>query len=141
MTDQPNAAPAPRLASPSALIEYGAKLAGRRWMPALWIDGVEADGEALDVDGNPLFCVRLTCEQAEADARAAAISTATGYLGKREFHGPLAKHSPYSSRGVMCVCCSRIVGDRINIKDEICNDCYRKGWRPPERQTRNVFYL
>jgi hypothetical protein len=40
------------------------------------------------------------------------MTVATGYLGKREFHGPLAKHSPYSSPGVMC---------------------YWKGWRPPDR--------
>lgn len=66
----------------AALIEYGTKLAGRRWMPALWIDGVEADGEALDVDGSPLFCVRLTSEQAEADARDAAIQRAAAYLGR-----------------------------------------------------------
>ena len=64
------------------------------------------------------------------------MTVATGYLGKREFHGPLAKHSPYSARGVMCVVCSVIVRDRINIKDEICNECYLKGWRPPHGDSR-----
>jgi hypothetical protein len=59
------------------------------------------------------------------------MTVATGYLGKREFHGPLAKHSPYATRGVMCVVCSTIVGDTITIKDEICFTCWRKGWRPP----------
>lgn len=61
------------------------------------------------------------------------MTVATGYLGKREFHGPLAKHSPYSRRGVMCVVCSFIVGDAINIKDDICLRCWLMGWRPPQR--------
>jgi len=61
----------------------------------------------------------------------ARVTVATGYLGKREFHGPLAKHSPYSARGVMCVVCSRIVRNTTEIKDEICNRCYWLGWRTP----------
>ena len=59
------------------------------------------------------------------------MTVATGYLGKREFHGPLAKHSPYTAREVMCVTCSRLVRNKTEIKDEICIDCYRTGWRPP----------
>ena len=65
------------------------------------------------------------------------MTVANGYLGKREFHGPLAKHSPYSARGVMCVCCSRIVRNTIEIKDEICNKCWWDGWRP-YRPTRRL---
>jgi len=59
------------------------------------------------------------------------MTVATGYLGRREFHGPLAKHSPFSARGVMCVVCSRMVGNTTEIADEICIDCYRLGWRSP----------
>jgi len=64
------------------------------------------------------------------------MTQATGYLGRREFHGALAKHSPYSARGVMCVVCSDIVRDTINIKDEICLTCWGKGWRPPHANAR-----
>ena len=59
------------------------------------------------------------------------MTVATGYLGSREFHGALAKHSPFSCRPVMCVVCSALVRDVIRILDEICDDCYRRGWRPP----------
>lgn len=59
------------------------------------------------------------------------MTQSNGYLGRREFHGPLAKHSPFSQRAVMCVVCSRLVRDTITIKDEICDACYRKGWRAP----------
>ena len=64
------------------------------------------------------------------------MTRANGYLGKRQFHGPLATHSPYSARGTMCVVCSRIVGNTIEIKDELCNDCHRKGWRSPHADAR-----
>ena len=60
------------------------------------------------------------------------MTVANGYLGKREFHGPLAKHSPFTQRAVMCVVCSRSVTDTTTIKDEICDRCYRDGWRPPD---------
>lgn len=60
------------------------------------------------------------------------MTVATGYLGAREFHGALAKHSPFTQRAVMCVVCSRLVRNTIQILDEICNDCFRLGWRPPE---------
>ena len=50
---------------------------------------------------------------------------------KREFHGALAKHSPFTRAAVMCVVCSAMVRDAITIKDEICDACYRDGWRAP----------
>jgi hypothetical protein len=59
------------------------------------------------------------------------MTIATGYLGKREFHGPLARHSPYSAPAVMCVVCSVIVRNTTEIADEICINCWLKGWRPP----------
>lgn len=52
---------------------------------------------------------------------------------KREFHGALAKHSPFAQRAVMCVVCSKLVRDIITILDDICDDCHRAGWRPPDR--------
>jgi hypothetical protein len=60
------------------------------------------------------------------------MTQATGFLGRREFHGALAKHSPFSQRAIMCVVCSMVIRDTIRILDEICDDCFRKGWRPPE---------
>ena len=59
------------------------------------------------------------------------MTVATGYLGKRSFHGALAKHSPYVARPTMCVVCSRVYQNTIEIKDDICITCYRIGWRPP----------
>lgn len=65
------------------------------------------------------------------------MTVATGYLGKREFHGALAKRSPYAARRVMCVVCSRIVENTTEIADEICIDCFNLGWRPPDRGQRS----
>jgi len=64
------------------------------------------------------------------------VTVATNYLGKREFHGALAKHSPFTQRPILCVVCSAIVRDTITIKDEICDGCYRRGWRPPDESPR-----
>ena len=59
------------------------------------------------------------------------MTVATGYLGARAFHGALATHSPFTQRRVMCVVCSPWIGNTIQILDEICDACYRLGWRPP----------
>ena len=58
------------------------------------------------------------------------MTVATGYLGKREFHGALAKHSPYWISPVLCVCCSRMVDNMCEVLDAICLRCYLDGWRP-----------
>lgn len=59
------------------------------------------------------------------------MTVATGHLGKREFHGALAKRSPYTTTPVRCVVCSRLVENACEIADEICIGCFRLGWRPP----------
>jgi hypothetical protein len=38
--------------------------------------------------------------------------------------------SPFRQRAVLCVVCSRWVANVIEILDELCLDCYLKGWRP-----------
>ena len=59
------------------------------------------------------------------------MTVATGYLGKREFHGALAKHSPYACRPTACVACGGVFSSTCEITDEICNGCFALGWRPP----------
>ena len=55
----------------------------------------------------------------------------TRQLGRRAFHGALARHSPYRIAPVRCVVCSRVVENALEILDAICNRCYRLGWRAP----------
>lgn len=57
------------------------------------------------------------------------MTEATGYLGKREFHGALARHSPYWIRSVLCVVCGRRFESACEIADELCHGCWRAGWR------------
>ena len=40
------------------------------------------------------------------------------------------KPSPFIAKGIICVVCSRIVQNKTEIAEEICNKCYLAGWRP-----------
>lgn len=58
------------------------------------------------------------------------MTVATGYLGKRAYHGPLAKHSPYQIAPVTCLGpCGKIYESSCEIMDELCHQCFLKGWR------------
>lgn len=59
------------------------------------------------------------------------MTVRTGYLGRREFHGPLATHSPYAIPPRRCVVCGLLYQSSCLIRDELCHACWRKGWRTP----------
>jgi len=59
------------------------------------------------------------------------MTRATGYLGKREFHGALATHSVYRIKPTMCVVCSRKFDASTLIVREICFTCRGLGWYSP----------
>ena len=48
---------------------------------------------------------------------------------KREFHGPLARHSPYRIAPVKCLSCLKTFESSCEIMDELCHRCWIKGWR------------
>jgi hypothetical protein len=58
------------------------------------------------------------------------MTRANGYLGKREFHGALARHSPYRLAPVRCLGpCGKTYASTCEIIDELCNGCFLAGWR------------
>jgi hypothetical protein len=52
---------------------------------------------------------------------------------KRNFHGALAKKSPYETRWVRCVTCSAAITNSAEQArlGELCQACRDKGWREP----------
>ncbi len=58
------------------------------------------------------------------------MTVANGYLGKRAFHGPLARHSPYRIAPVKCLGpCKKTYESSCEIMDQLCHQCFLKGWR------------
>jgi hypothetical protein len=63
------------------------------------------------------------------------MTQANGYLGKREFHGALAKHSPYYRPSVLCVVCGERYFSTCEILGELCHRCFQRGWREADNDT------
>lgn len=59
----------------------------------------------------------------------AIVTVENGYLGKREFHGALAKHSPFRIAPVQCTGCGTMFDNACEILDELCHGCWKKGVR------------
>jgi hypothetical protein len=53
---------------------------------------------------------------------------------KRNFHGALAKKSPYETRWVRCVCCSAAITNSAEQArlGQVCTGCRKKGWLEPD---------
>lgn len=57
------------------------------------------------------------------------MTVESGYLGRREFHGALAKRSPYTQRPTVCVVCGKRYDNACEIAGELCHRCFLAGWR------------